>query len=304
MNPPISVLTVCYNSETDVVRCLASLYRYVDPELFEVVLINNSPDDTEAIVRARFPAVRVLPSQGNIGFGPANNVCAKHATGDYLLLLNPDTELQDDALSPLLKLAREYPSAAAWGGVTVLPNESVDPSCLQVAPSLLHELNILTGWSKLSSLISPPITTQLAERRVLSGAFMMVERNLWNEVEGFDESFFLYSEEVDLCARLCDRRGAVCLRSPDARLVHYVGSSSPSSMRGVYINRGKMHFAWKRKSRAFRIVLLNILILQAASRGMLQELVRLAKRKKPETPNPYFVILMQISQWKNGYNDF
>ncbi|MAM86252.1 MAG: hypothetical protein CME36_02955 [unclassified Hahellaceae] len=265
--PIVSVLIVCYRSEKDIRRCLTGLFEHCGHLPIEVLLIDNFGDASEQIVREAFPRVQIVPSRGNIGFGPANNELARFASGRYLLLLNPDTQLFDDAITPLLDCAKARPHAAAWGGVTVLENGSIDPSCMQERPSLRRELGLLFGVGWLKRRLSNREPDGLEEVPVLSGAFMLVGAERWRTAGGFDESFFLYSEEVDLCLRLTIEAGHPPVRTAFARITHLVGGSSTSRARQVAVLKGKMHLFRKHRSWLSTALLGGILYAYALSRS-------------------------------------
>ena len=119
-------------------------------------MIDNSDDGTAEAVRERFPQVRGIDNHRNLGFGPGNNAAAARARGKYLLFLNPDTLLQDDAIGKLTAFARTHPEAGAWGGVCVLPDGQVDPGSCQVMPSFGAMAAALFGLASVVQKSAPP----------------------------------------------------------------------------------------------------------------------------------------------------
>lgn len=247
-HPDISVLIVCYRSKDLVLNTLQGLYEYTEGPTFEVLLTDCSRDGTEQAVAERFPAVRIISTPENLGFARGNNFLADHAKGHYLLLLNPDVEIDENAVGELYHCAKQIPSAGAWGGVTYLKNGRIDPGSCQSTPNLRRLCLSALGVERWTVGGLVPTETQPREVEALSGAFMMLSAKRWREMGGFDESFFMYAEELDLCYRL-RQAGFPVVMTPKSRVIHLVGSGAGRSpKRLLAITRAKMHFL--RKHRA------------------------------------------------------
>jgi GT2 family glycosyltransferase len=242
--PAISILIVAYNSRGFIADCIGSVIAHTAPGSYEILLIDNGTDGTAQAVAAQFPAVRIVPGQGNIGFGRGNNLLAAHARGDYLLLLNPDTRLVDPAIDRLLAFARATPAAAAWGGLTLRPDGALDSGNFMTIPTLGKIFKGAIGLTDKvvnRSRITKPDRPIRVE--VLSGGFMLVARQVWDRLGGFDPSFLLYSEETDLFTRLKAMGGEVWL-TPESRIIHDVGSGHAHTVtRMRYFHLGLMHYA-------------------------------------------------------------
>lgn len=265
--PEVSVIIVGYRSKALIVDCLQSIYAHTSDLSVEVIVIDNSDDGTVEAVRERFPQVQVIDNRRNLGFGPGNNLAAAHAGGRYLLFLNPDTLLLDDAIGKLTVFAKAHPEAGVWGGVCVLPDGKVDPGSCQVVPTVGEMALALVG---LSSLRRKPIRRDegfAGQVPVVSGAFMMVDAVLWREMGGFDESFKLYSEEVDLCRRVREK-GRRVLMTGAARVRHLVGHGSVySPSRTMAKTRGCMHYIRKHRRWPGQVTAAAVLIwIHALSR--------------------------------------
>lgn len=243
--PAISVLIVGYNSKDLVMDCLEGLFKHTCGLNYEVLYVDCSNDGSVQAVRDRFPSVRVIDNDQNLGFGRGNNFLARHAKGDFLLLLNPDTLVQNNALGALYDFAQRTPDAGAWGGVSRLPNGKIDPGCQQLAPGLGSLVLLLLGLGKLALPRVESDDGMGIDVPSLSGAFMMMPRELWEQLDGFDESFFMYCEETDLCYRV-RASGRRVLITPKASIVHLVGSgSAQSAKRMLALTRGGMHLSRK-----------------------------------------------------------
>ncbi|NBC11413.1 MAG: glycosyltransferase [Planctomycetes bacterium] len=241
----VSVLIVGYKSKDLLRDCLESLFEHTRGVRMEVLYTDCSADGSMDMVRQRYPDVRVIENDENLGFARGNNFLARHAEGEYLLLLNPDTLIRDNAMGELLACARAHPEAGAWGGVTELPDGQIDPGCRQTGPGLrfgVYRLLGLRSWGTGGLDASADAPGEVA---ALSGAFMMIRHTLWKQLGGFDQSFFMYCEETDLCHRV-RRAGHAVIMTPHARIVHLVGSGAATSpQRMLAMSRGGMHLERK-----------------------------------------------------------
>jgi N-acetylglucosaminyl-diphospho-decaprenol L-rhamnosyltransferase len=208
----------------------------------EVVVVDNASRDgsPEAAVRER-PDVNLIRNRTNRGFAAAANQGIAASSAPFVLLLNPDAEIVGGTLAALVKVARERPGAGAVGALVRNPDGSIQPSARRV-PRLGEAL----GHAFLGPLIpSNPFTRSYtmagwdrsSEREVewVSGSAMLLRREAIEQVGAFDEGYFMYVEDVDLCTRL-RRHGWKVLFSPELQVVHQIGVST----RG---QRGRMAFA-------------------------------------------------------------
>lgn len=244
----------------------------------------------------------MVANDSNLGFAVGNNTAAKYARGDHLLLLNPDTLVTPKALSNLIAFAVER-QCAACGGVTYDAHGHLEPSCSQRMPSLLYHFSRSLGLSSLMGHRKVPADNEIIEVEVLSGAFMAVRADLWRELAGFDPSFIMYSEEVDLCKRIRDR-GHKIYQVGNSRITHLVGSGSAKSPRRVlYLTRGLMQFAGKHFSPLKRAAYFIAIWLHAATRvfvGALLWAFRVPNGK--QLVSAYAPIAISPQKWYRGWN--
>ncbi|MEP3052424.1 MAG: glycosyltransferase family 2 protein [Erythrobacter sp.] len=240
----ISILIVAYNSRDCIEECLTAIRSAAHSVRTEIILVDNGEDGTGDIVGANFPEVVIVQSEGNVGFAKANNRLAKIAIGANLLLLNPDAFLQVGAVEELHHAAKKYADAGAWGGVTVDRNGAPDLGNTVPVPSLGELLSSATGKAKSGKQTPTSINEdQFAE--VLPGGMMMVPRSVWNEFGGFDERFFLYCEEVDLCVRL-RKAGLKLHRIAKAKAYHNAAHGNfQSPLRRLYQIAGMVEYLRK-----------------------------------------------------------
>jgi GT2 family glycosyltransferase len=193
-----------------------------------VLFVDCSDDGSAGFVEERFPEIRVLPFQGNLGFARGNNLLASHACGEFLLLLNPDTVPAADEITRLLEFARARPQAGAWGGRCILPSGAADHGSHQPLPSIPRLTLMAVGLGRLWNDALPLDARSPQRVPVISGAFLLVRANTWKTLGGFDDRFVLYSEEVDLCRRIKDL-GFELWAEPSIVLIHDAGSGDPYS---------------------------------------------------------------------------
>ncbi|WP_223865995.1 glycosyltransferase family 2 protein [Salipiger aestuarii] len=230
----LTVIVVSYNTRELTLTCLRTLLAATHAARAHVVVFDNASSDgsAEAVAEA-FPQVELIASPDNLGFARANNVVASAAHTDWLLLLNPDTEVHDGAIDALLAFSREHPQAGITGGRTVFPDGSLNiASCwMRITPwSAFCMATGLTAMFRGSAAFNPEgmgswARDSVREVDIVVGCFLMIPRALWDKLGGFDLKYFMYGEEADLClrARALGYRPAI---TPDAQIMHLVGAAS------------------------------------------------------------------------------
>ena len=302
--PAVSVLIVGYNTKDLLMDCLDGLFKHTHGVDFEVLYADCSDDGSVQAVREKFPAVRVIDNDENLGYGRGNNFLARHARGEYLLLLNPDTLVRDNAVGALYDCAREHPEAGAWGGETELPDGNMDPGCKQTGPGLRFLVSYIFGMSKLVAGGLPNDASEAAPVATLTGAFMMVQRDLWDRLGGFDESFFMYCEEMDLCYRI-KQAGHDIVMTPKARIVHLVGSGSGQSpARMIALSKGATHFNRKHFGKLYTAVDIVLRWFYSFTRYALGVIgMPLVGRERARTlRNRHLPIITRPCQWTKGWS--
>jgi GT2 family glycosyltransferase len=231
--PQISVVIVNWNSNQFVRDCLDSLFTHAKQISFEVIVVDNaSYDGCGEMLASRFPSVTFVQSDSNLGFAAANNLGARQARGDFLLLLNPDTVLAEDSLAVLFHEVKKLPNAGAVGCRLLNRDGSLQTSCVQAFPTLLNQTfssEFLLQrypnskhWGAAALYQQPPCTTIV---EVISGACMLLPCDAFAAVGGFTESYFMYSEDVDLCYKL-KKAGRHVYYVPFTSITHFGGGST------------------------------------------------------------------------------
>jgi N-acetylglucosaminyl-diphospho-decaprenol L-rhamnosyltransferase len=233
--PKLSVLMVTYRNPDMTRECLESLMQAVDGLDAEVLVWDNaSPDDTPHVIAREFAGkIAFFPSPTNLGFAAANNALAKRASGEYLLLLNPDTIISKTAIQALLDLAGDYPRAGICGGRTVDASGKLDPRSCWNAPTLWSLTCFGLGLSTVfprSSFFNPEAIPAfrrdyVREVDIVTGCLALLSADLWRTLGGFDEAFWMYGEDADLSLRI-RKLGYRPMISPQASITHFVGASS------------------------------------------------------------------------------
>ncbi|MBI4429526.1 MAG: glycosyltransferase [Ignavibacteriales bacterium] len=233
----ISVIIVNYNVRDFLYHALHSLYKASKRIRTEIIVVDNASDDGSVeMVRKRFPAVQLIPNKNNLGFAKANNIALKRARGKFLLLINPDTVVQEDTLSVMMNFFAEYPDAGLAGCKVLNPDGTFQLSCRRSFPTPWVALTKMTGLSKLfprSSWFGKYNLTFLNteetyEVDAVSGSFMMLRREIYERVGGLDEAFFMYGEDLDWCYRI-QSAGWKVYYVHSTKIIHYKGESTKRS---------------------------------------------------------------------------
>jgi GT2 family glycosyltransferase len=247
----VSIVMVTYNSADWLDSSIGTISRGAVDTPYEVIAVDNaSADDSVRQLQTRFPEVKLIVNSLNEGFARAVNRGAKAASGDWILLLNPDTEVAVGAIDALIAFARANPGHGIYGGRTVTPDGDVDPSSCWGLPSVWSTacfgLGLSTAFKK--SLLFDPESLghwqRDSVRKVgfVSGSLLLMPREVWHELGGFDERFFVYGEDADLGAR-AHALGYRPIVTPTATIVHAVGASSTRVNKLVLLFAGKATYA-------------------------------------------------------------
>jgi GT2 family glycosyltransferase len=231
----LSILVISYNTRALTLACLRSVYEQTKGLEFELFVLDNASSDGSAdAIATEFTDVKLIRSEQNVGFARGNNVLAKECRGCFLLLLNPDTEIHHGAIQKALAFARIQPNASIIGARTFFADGSLNYNSCHGRPTPWSLFCMGAGLSSIfrrSRIFNPESLGGWRRdtiRRVdaVTGCFLLLSRDLWTRLNGFDESFFMYGEDTDLCLR-ARQIGSPCLICPDATLIHHGGQSEP-----------------------------------------------------------------------------
>jgi N-acetylglucosaminyl-diphospho-decaprenol L-rhamnosyltransferase len=302
MAPDISVVIVSYKVPELLRACLASVQHEAVGCTHEVIVVENgSGDGSAALVRDEFPGVRLIALDENVGFAAGSNLGARAAQGEYVLMLNPDTELVGDTLAALLRYARAHPQAGLVGGRTLSPTGELDPGSCWGAQSLWSLVCFASGLSTVfrgSWLFDPESLggwQRDSERQVdiVTGCLCLAPRTVWEQLGGFDEAFFMYGEDADLSVR-ARRLGYRPAITPRAVIVHHVGASSLSVDKREMNLRCRVALARKHLSPARASTAVALLQIGTGVRALAAGVAR-----RPASTWPAVWRLRR--EWRGGY---
>lgn len=266
--PDTSIIIVNWNVRQFLADCLTSLSN--DPLIkhAEIIVVDNcSGDGSTEMLRAEFPNVRLIRNSENVGFARANNQAIRECSGRYVLLLNPDTRILDDALSTLVRFLNEHPCVGAVGPRLLNSNGSLQHGCYP-QPTLVREfwrlfhLDVVWPFGVYAMEAWPLDTPRYVD--VLLGACLMLRREALDQVGLLSEDYYMFSEEVDLCHRL-QRANWRLVWLPEARVVHYGGQSTNQVADDMFLRLYEGKILYFRKNHGALTAKLYKLILAAAS---------------------------------------
>ncbi|PQA96845.1 glycosyl transferase family 2 [Chryseobacterium shigense] len=235
----LSIIIVNYNVTRLLRNCLLSVEKYTKGEDYEVIVIDNASTDASwRDLIPEFPEVRFISSEQNEGFAIANNKAIKTATGDYVLLLNPDTELEGFYMKDILDFADSRPH---FGGLGIRMHDAEGvflPESKRSVPDMFNSFEkLFTNFkrSNTKSYYRSDIDEHaVAEVEVVTGAFLLIKKDVYQKIGGLDETYFMYGEDIDLCYTLL-RNGFKNYYYGAASILHHKGESTIKDE--VYLDR-------------------------------------------------------------------
>lgn len=251
----VSIIIVNWNTKGFLVDCIDSIPSACGALPYEVIIVDNaSIDGSSGFIKERYPCVKLIENQENLGFAKACNQGAKISSGNYLFLLNPDTILYKEAVSRLVGFMEEEPLAGAVGP-QLLNREGELEDSVRRFPTMCRLLVRDTILGKFIKV--PRFQYSLSMDRAsivdqVSGAGLLVRRQLWERLGGMDERFFMFYEDVDLCRRIKDM-GYNAFYLPTAKVIHLGGGSRHQdrssvlyySLRSKFLYLEKYNHRWK-----------------------------------------------------------
>lgn len=231
--PDLSIVIVNWHSKEYLRNCLASIPNGSATLDYEVIVIDSgSYDGCAEMLASCYPHVRFVQSEENIGFARANNRAAEDARGRVLLFLNPDTEVRRNAIADLYACLSRVPYAGVTGCRLVNTDGTLQASCVQAFPTILNQVldvEILHRWFAKSGLWVSARSCMgdapLVPVEAVSGACMMIRREVFHAVNGFSTDYFMYAEDIDLCWKV-STVGFTNYFAPSPEIVHHGGGST------------------------------------------------------------------------------
>lgn len=235
----LSIIIVNYNVTDYLRRCLLSIGKYANNIEHEVVVIDNlSPDTSWKTLITEFPKVKFIAHKANDGFSKANNLAIQQAVGEYLLLLNPDTELESNLLEDLLNFADQQIRFGCLGVRMHDAKGDFLPESKRSVPDMINSFEKLFVGLRNNNSKSYYRTDlaedTIAEVEVITGAFLLCKRETYLEIGGLDDTYFMYGEDIDLCYTFL-RNGYRNFYYGKHSILHHKGESTIKDK--VYLER-------------------------------------------------------------------
>ena len=235
----LSIIIVNYNVTQLLRNCLLSIQKYIEKVEYEVIVIDNaSTDSSWGDLIPEFPDVQFISSKNNGGFSKANNQAIQEAKGEYLLLLNPDTELEDFYMKELLDFADAKPEFGCLGVRMHDVEGNFLPESKRSVPDMFNSFEkLFTNLKKNNSKSyyrNDIGEEEIAEVDVITGAFLLIKKEVYKNIGGLDESYFMYGEDIDLCYTLL-RKGYKNYYYGKVSILHHKGESTVKN--DVYLKR-------------------------------------------------------------------
>jgi GT2 family glycosyltransferase len=282
----VSIILVNYNGADVLIDCLNSLEKFIPQDNCEIIVVdNNSQDNSVDILNDKFPRIKLIKLPKNVGFGAGNNAGVKVAKGEFIFLLNTDTILESNILPHLIELMSENPDVGIIGPKLLFPDKSFQISFSpeisikgEFAARKLHK----NAENKNKLHIIEQDFQDIQEVDIVVGAAFFIRADLFNLLGGFDEKFFMYFEESDLCQRVRNK-GYKVLYTPHVSLIHIRGYSVKkiSNKMAVEYRRSQIYYYHKHRPM-WEILLLRIYLLYK----FLSEYLR--------TSNPYSLEIIKL----------
>jgi len=250
----LSVIILSYNVRYFLELCVLSVQsalEHLDGEI--IVVDNNSQDDSVQMMKRRFPTIKLIENKDNSGFPKGNNIGVDIAQGEYICILNPDTVVAEDTFKKVLAFAERQNNLGIVGVKLIDGAGKFLPESKRGVPTIFVAFTKMVGLYKLFPKVSAfgkyyaqHITeNETAKVDILVGAFMLMKRDLYQELGGFDENCFMYSDDIDLSYRML-LKGKSNYYYHETTVIHYKGESTVKD--GVYMKRFQeaMEFFYKK----------------------------------------------------------
>jgi GT2 family glycosyltransferase len=266
----LSVIILNYNVRYFLEQCVLSVQKALENIEGEIIVVDNdSSDDSCEMMKQRFPSVTLIVNKENSGFPKGNNIGVAAAKGEYLCILNPDTVVAEDTFIKVLAFAKQHTDLGIVGCKLIDGTGNFLPESKRGVPTPWVAFTKIMGLYKIfpkSSLFNRYYAQHIKENEtgkvaILVGAFMVLKRDLYLEVGGFDEDCFMYSDDIDLSYMVL-QKGKSNYYFHETTVIHYKGESTIKD--GVYMKRFQeaMHFFYKKH---FRVSVLFDWLMQIAA---------------------------------------
>ncbi len=259
----LSIIIVNYNVKEFLQNLLNSIEKTSSNISKEIIIVDNASDDGSIeVIKDKFPFVKLIENKTNLGFGRANNQGLKIAKGRFILLINPDCIVSEDTFDKMISFFEEHQDCGLAGCKILNSDGTLQLACRRSFPGPWTSFTKVTGLSNIfpnSIIFARYNLTYLDENKsyevdAVSGSFMMIRKEAYEKTGGFDEKFFMYGEDLDLCYRV-QKNGYKVYYNNDTQIIHYKGESTKrSNLDETKLFYDAMHLFVKKHLSSFPIV--------------------------------------------------
>lgn len=311
----LSVIILNYNVRYFLEQCVLSVQKALENIDGEIIVIdNNSSDDSCNMMKSLFPNIKLIENKENLGFPKGNNIAVAQAKGDYLCILNPDTVVAENTFEKILAFAKSKTDLGIIGCKLIDGTGNFLPESKRGIPTPWVAFTKIFGLYKVSTIFGKYYAQHLTENQsgkveILVGAFMILKRQLYNEIGGFDENCFMYSDDIDL-SYMALKKGKSNYYFHETTVIHYKGESTVRD--GKYMKRFQeaMNFFYKkhfRKSFVFDLFMkIGVVLFSFIKKNQTKIIKRnsdkfifFSKEKAALNLNKEVVILDDFQKFKN-----
>ncbi len=253
----LSIIIVNWNTKGHLQKCLDSIYNNTKDLVFEIIVIDNdSSDDSVKMVKDSFPQVNLIVNQKNVGFAAANNQAIRKSSGEYILLLNPDTIVMPNSIKIMFNFIKSNSDIGIVGPKILGSDGKIQLTCARNFPTLpriffdISTLSKRFPKSRIFGSYSMGYWDHNDEREIDSilGACMLIRRKMLDKIGLLDENFFMYAEDTDLCMRAKKANWKIWYL-PKAQIVHFGGQSSRIDIENMTIESQESMYKFFKKHR-------------------------------------------------------
>ncbi|MDI6892712.1 MAG: glycosyltransferase family 2 protein [Actinomycetota bacterium] len=256
----LSIVIVNWNTRGLLRDCLSSIYGSPLKERFEVIVVDNaSTDGSQDLIKSDFPQVKLIANDQNLGFSRANNQAVRASKGEYVLLLNSDTVVSDEALGEMIRFMDEHPKAGAATCTLLLTDGVPQPFIYGEDPTLSYLVKRILRMLLKGRFMHDWRGAEVIETDWVTGACMMVRKKTIDEIGLLDENMFMYFEDNDWCYRM-RKRGWKIYYCPFVQITHLCGRSADRPSRKEDYYKSLIYFYRKHYSLLARLVLRMLLV--------------------------------------------
>ena len=291
----LSIIILNYNVKHFLELCVLSVQNAIQNIDAEIIVIdNNSQDDSCAMIKQRFPEVKLIENKTNLGFPKGNNMGVAAAKGEYICILNPDTVVAEDTFTKVLAFAKKQNESGIVGVKLIDGTGNFLPESKRGIPTPFVSFTKIMGLYKIFPKTFGKYYAQyLSENEtgkvdILVGAFMLMKRELYNEIGGFDENCFMYSDDIDLSYRAL-KLGKSNYYFHETTVIHYKGESTVKD--GTYMKRFQeaMNFFYKKH---FRVSFLFSIFMKMGI-VFFSMVKKFQGKPKPKSSPEYFILVSE-----------